>query len=123
MNVRMDMGRNSLLPPPQHCEYQLVLKFPVQLPGAVLRGQRLRLVIGENGQGAEHGLPAAGIADHGVPGAVIDLDALNAGRLFQICLQNVGLPAETWQAPPRESAGGRGIREEWYISYMYASKE
>ncbi len=84
MAVRMGGGKEQLIAgPPQDGEHQLVLKFPVQGAGTVLRGQFFRPRVGEYGQRVKHGVPAAGIADHSVAGAVIDLNGLGTVHFFK----------------------------------------
>ena len=77
--------------PAQDGEHQPVLKFPVQFPGTVIRRQFLRLFVGEYRQRMKHRFPAAGVADDGVAGAVINPGGLGTGLLFQVSLQNVRL--------------------------------
>ena len=75
-------------------EGELVLKFPVQGAGGVLRRQiqLLRFFKGEPGQRTDHALPLRVIHHHGIPRPVIDLDGAHAVHRQQIVFQHVRLP-------------------------------
>lgn len=96
--------------PPGHGEHQLVLKFPVQRPGGVLRDQRQGCGPGkgERCQCAEHCRPVSVVVDDGILRPVVHRsggDALNAPQIVfrKVCLLQCHPP--TVQMDPQAAVG------------------
>ena len=72
---------------------KLVLILAVELPGGMLRHERDGLLRseGEGGQRPDERGPVRLVGDDGVLRAVKDLDGGDAGDIFQIIFQNIGL--------------------------------